>query len=198
MEKKKLDDWFEKLIAADENKKKILSNNDYINWIIDFIKIHGDFSDEDWLYSEENLSEGDEENVKNLSLFFDVINEYAERNYIYPTSTRFNVTYCIKYNDYGLEVGISPGQGCICYCNKVEIDDESTFIDFNDVLTNKKQPQVDYIEGELHHVSQSIINAHQNGVPLVAIEKAVRNTINSLKEQEVVDPKILCRQNPNE
>lgn len=195
MEKTEIDDWFDRLIKFDETKKQIMTNDEYIKWVISFAEIHGFFSDEDWFDAEDELSDDDAKKLKNLGAFFDLINEYAERNYIFPISTRFNTTYNVKYQNHGLRVGIMFGQGCSCYCEKAEIDDEKEFVDFTDILTNKRQPQVDYIENELAKISESITLAYHNGLPLTALERTIRNTFSELKKSEQESPKTLIRKN---
>ena len=162
--------------------KTIMSSIDYITWLIDFTKDKEGFNDDDWTYSYEKLSDSDLEKVNELSLFFEGINDYAKINYIYSYPRSFGEYYLIKVGDIGFEIGIMTGQGTLFYCKKTKVDKE--YIDYLDILTNRKQDNVSYIKENLDNLSNIIISLYESGVPLDAIIESVDGVINKIVKNE--------------
>lgn len=78
--------------------KSIFSGYDYMNWLNSFTANNKGFSDEDYLYLPEKISKDDLDKVNNLGLFFEGIEKYADKNYIYPTMYEYQSFYGIKDN----------------------------------------------------------------------------------------------------
>ena len=66
-----------------QDKKNIISNNDYILWLEKFTITNPNFTTEDWLYYPNKISDEDKEQVKKLELCYSGIYMYAESNFIY-------------------------------------------------------------------------------------------------------------------
>ncbi len=183
-----MDNWFDKYIEEQKRKaeetKKILSNTDYIKWLKEFTQDKERFFDDQWLYNPEEISDFDRENVGKLSLIYEGINKYAKENYIYPTYRDIGNFYKIKLDEFYFEIGILSGQGVVFCFNKVSCETDEEFIDFSDIMNNKKQENVDQINYELDFLANTIITTHNNGVPLDAIASTFDSTIKSLKEDE--------------
>ena len=170
-----------------ENKRKekiinIVSSIDYIKWLIDFTKDKEGFTDNDWDYAPIKLSKNDQEKVDDLQLLFEGIYNYAKKNYIYSTPCSLGEYYNIKIGDIGFEIGYITGQGTMFYCKRVDIQDN--FIDFMDILSNKKQDNVDYIEKELNMLSDMINNIYNNGIPIDAITETYNIAIRDIIKKE--------------
>ena len=190
----KTDDWFERLFRKKgEIKKQIMSNDDYIKWIISALG-YNDVLDQE-LEMVKHIRKGDLEKIENLDVFFDAIDDYARRNYISEVGDLYACAYNIKYNDIGLQIGINGGQGSSCYCVKLPISDDKRFIDFNDILTNKEQPVVPYIKDFLNGVSKSIESAYRSGAPIYVIRQVVEDTMSNLRTSESDISKTLSREN---
>ena len=196
--------WIENLIKKQEEDreitKKLLSDTSYIEWISSFTQDKDGFDDET-LFSLDK-DDPNKKYIKYLNLFYDGINEYAERNYIYPelnetTHHFFGSHFNIRLNDFGFEIGYISGQGVIFLCNKKEIENESDFIDFNDIITNKKQDNVDSINETLNNLSTIVSEAYQNGVPIEAIRNRIDLTIRDLNKIEKDKHKKLIREPKN-
>lgn len=136
--KVKMDELVDKFIAKEKQKNKeiknMLSSTDYINWLHDFSKDKNGFSDDDWLYFPEKLSESDREKVGKLYLLYEGIDRYAEENHISPEPCKFGNYYGVKLNDFSFEIGVLIGQGTVSFFNKVPLEDDREFIDFNDIM----------------------------------------------------------------
>ena len=170
----------------DERKSKtefIFSNTDYINWLINFTKESGSFADDDWLYFPEQIDPKDKDFVDNFNLFYSGIEKYATKNHIYPEYVEFGNFYRIKYNGIGFEIGMQAGQGTYFYCKTIEICDDLKFIDFNDIINNKKYGNVDDINSCLNALSNLIKLLHDLGVPIESITTTFNETKKELEKK---------------
>ena len=149
------------------------------------------FSNDDWLYSPEKLSEADRENVEELSLFYEGVANYSKQNHIYPVSFDYGNFYLVKLNDFGFEIGIYVGQGISYFFNKAQLEDDKEFLDFNDIINGKKQDNVDQINATLDSLSSMVVTAYESGVPIEAITNTLSNTINEITSKK--DGKKLVR-----
>ena len=186
--KKRANKWVDEYIAKERSKRAIIkgmvSNTEYVEWLYQFTQDKDSFSDNEWLYFPEKISQSDRKNVEKLSLFYEIIEEYAEENYIYPTPCDFGNFYRVKSNDFGFEIGVLIGQGTVFFFNKSSLENDKVFIDFHDVITGKKQNNVDTINDALNSLSDTIKSAYDSGVPIEAIEGIFDKTIKSIKEDK--------------
>jgi len=138
--KKWLDEYLIKENIKNIKIQKILSNTDYMRWLEIFTIEHLSFFDNDWLYVPERISKKDYEQVDNLHLLYFGIKKYASENNLNPTYCYddWGNFYKIKFGNVGFEIGLLLGQGNQFFCNRVGIENEKDFIDFNDISKNKK------------------------------------------------------------
>jgi len=165
-------------------KNNMFSSTDYINWLTNFTLKNTNFTDEDWIYFPEKITKEDYENISNLHLMYDGISKYANKNYLYPTDCYFGNFYKIKFNNIGFEIGILQGQGTIFFCNRIPIENNQDFIDFNDIINNKKSNNLIAIESELNNLSILIISLYQNNVPIDIIKTTINNTLNDINFEQ--------------
>lgn len=194
--KEKLKRWADEYRARlDERNLKIqemFANSEYIDWLSRFTLENQNFSDDMWLYFPEKISKEDGSRVNDLCLMYEGIDKYASENYIFPYHCDFGNFYKIKFNDVGFEIGTLSGQGTIFFCSRVSIEDEKEFIDFNDIINNKKSDNVTTIENSLSELSEHVISLSNNGVPLEAITNTLNSTLSKLhSEKEVSKVKVL-------
>jgi len=188
------EEFFRKENEEKNKMENMLSDTDYIKWLEKFTLEHSGFTDEDWLYFPEKITKEDLEKVNDFHLMYNGIEEYACKNYIYPTSSAFGKIYKIKLDNTGFELGKQVGQGTRFFCNIIEIKEEKDFIDFNDVINNNKRDNVLYIENKLNDLSNYIIYLYENGIPLEAIEDTLNDTINKINSKNnLSQPKVLKR-----
>jgi hypothetical protein len=187
----KMKKWLEEQIKKDEQinleKKDILSNTKYIDWLENFTKEHKEFTDDEWTYCPEKLSISDLEKVNKLHLLYDGIDEYASKNYLYPTVVDFGAVHKIKLNNTGFEIGVFTGQGSLFFCRRIKIskNNKQNFIDFNDIINNKKQDGVDEIDKKLNKLSNLIEDLDKSGIPHDAIKNTFIATLNKPKYNKV-------------
>ena len=166
----------------------MMSGIEYIDWLINFTKDKEGFYDSAWDYSEEKLSESDQEKVYDLSLFFEGIYCYAKENRIYSKDGRLGEYFQIRIGDIGFEIGYRSGQGTDFYCKRVSPEDN--FIDFIDILFNKKQDNLEFIEEGLNNLSNMISYLYNNGIPMEAIIETVNKTTRSIEREKKLLKKI--------
>ena len=124
------------------------------------------------------------ENVKKLGDFYSAISEYADRNYIYPEDTKVSKYYRVKYHCSMLHVGYIGNKEPEFFCARQELDDESKYIDIEDIIDNKKQAHVPIIEKSLNQLDKRIIKLHEDGIPGEAIELSLKKTLIKLRENK--------------
>ena len=195
--KAKMSKWVEEYISKEKLKseeiKGMMSNTAYIEWLNLFTQDKGGFSDDDWLYFPEKISEFDRKNVEKLCLFYEGIDNYAQQNYIYPVSCEFGNFYRVKLNGFGFKIGILVGQGTVFFFNKDSLEKDKDFIDFNDIMTGKKQDNVDQINATLDSLSNMVITAYESGVPIETIVNTLDNTIKEIMSKGEDKTKTLVR-----
>ena len=179
-----------------EKIKSLMSNTDYIEWLIEFTKDKEGFSDDDWIYSSEKLDDVAKGKVDDLQLFFEGIYQYSRINYIYSLTRPLGECYKIRIGDIGFEIGYLSGQGTKFYCRRILLEEMENAIDFMDIVNKKKQDSVEYIERSLEKFSNMFIELYNNGVPIEAINEALdrgMKYINKIEreKQDTEEQKIL-------
>lgn len=166
-------------------KNNIIVNDDYIKWLEKFTS-NGRFTDNDWLYFPEKMSNEDKENIDKLQLFYEIIKEFAEKSHIYPKSSgnNYNEYYFVIYNNTVFKIGYIAGQGTVFFCDKLKIIDENDLkncIKFEDIKYNKIK-DVSLIEDKLSALSEYIYSI-VGIVPIEDIESLTNNIIKEVKSK---------------
>lgn len=180
----RLEEYIARYKADREKAKNIVTNDKYMRWLAKFSYTYTAFADDTWLYMPEKLSAEDLEKVNSLSFFFEGIEVYAMKNFlpIYPDECGHYVL--IKFNDVGYRIGTEHGQGSYSYCSRVEITSDQVFIDFNDIMNDKKQEHVDFITQKLDDLSKLIDEMISSGVPVTNISATVASTLDKYEDQD--------------
>ena len=180
MKNKVVNDLIKKL----KKKEKIKTNSDSISWLEKYTDKYPRFTDDEFLFEKKVKNVNDKENVEDLGLLFEVINEYANNNYLYAIKdSGYAGHYNIKYHNIGYEIGCMVGQGTLFFCGRTEYIDDN-FIDFEDILLNKKQPHVDDIGKKLEGLQTIIATYYNQGVPIEAIETSLKEVIKDIHTEK--------------
>ena len=99
------EDYFNKEAEREELIQKLKYDTSYIEWLKQYTQDNESFSDIVLHYSSEEISKFDRENIEKLNLFFDLIRDYAQHNYIYPVHSISGDYYRVKYNDFAFVIG---------------------------------------------------------------------------------------------
>ena len=136
--KAKMDKLVEEFVKREKVKsekiKSMMSDTTYMEWLNRFTQDKERFYDDDWLYFPERIEDADRENVEKLFLFYEGIREYAEQVHFYPTPCECGDFYKVRLNESGFKIGILFGQGTVFFCEKIPVENEEEFIDFNNIL----------------------------------------------------------------
>ena len=110
----------DEVLKRREEMKDIISNNEYIEWLLEFTSKHSNFFyDDDWDPKSERISDKDRKNIKRLSVFFELVSEYAEQ---YQNRDGY---FCkVKYGEEVLNVGVMHGNTVIHYASIASKTDE--------------------------------------------------------------------------
>lgn len=176
-------EYDEKMFSKDKKKKEIFSDTNYMKWLENFTIKHPSFASDTWLYFQEQISKEDNENVGDLYLLYEGIDFYANRNYIYPMTCEFGDYYNIKLDNVCYEIGMLIGQGTLFFCNRKPLNKDLEYIDFNDIIDDKKKDGVTTIENGLNQLSNLVVSLYENNVPIEAIIMTLENTLNEIKSQ---------------
>ncbi len=154
-----------------------------MNWLNRFTADTKGFSDEEYLYFPEKISKDDLDKVNNLGLFFEGIEKYADKNYIYPTMYEYQSFYGVKdnVNEVYYKIGVIEGQGGSFFCERIEYTSEQPFIDFNDIMNDKVRDNVKEIGTDLDNMSNLVLSLYNKGVPLEAIKETLDKTISEIE-----------------
>lgn len=175
-----VNEFFKQFIEALEMNEKLVSSNEYMLWLEQFMSSRTGFLDDDWLYKPEEISKEDYERVEQLSCFLSGIRSYAARNFIrLESDDDYDSHVFIKFNEIGYEIGTFSGQGTVAYCHRVDISADKNFIDFNDIVTNKKQDNVDSITDKLNELDSLVSVLLELGTPEDAILSRVSKSLSN-------------------
>ena len=175
--------WIREKKERDAKLKRLFSSYDYMNWLNSFTADTKGFTGEDYLYFPEKISKEDLDKVNNLGLFFEGIEKYADKNYIYPTMYEYQSFYGVKdnVNEVYYKIGVIEGQGGSFFCERIEYTSEQPFIDFNDIMNDKVRDNVKEIGTDLDNMSNLVLSLYNKGVPLEAIKETLDKTISEIE-----------------
>lgn len=184
MENNIIDDFFKNLEFESKEEKKLLKNDNYLNWLKGFIKKYGGFYDIQSDYFINNASINDGENIKKIKYLFSIISEYASNNYIYANDKDCDISYYVKYKDFTFLIGMMYGEERIYYCNKIMDKKEHKYIDLDLVRKNISDSNKDKYDSILNDLTKTINGIIDEGVPINAIEDTVKNSIINHKKKK--------------
>lgn len=187
-DEKKITEFIEfcaqEIFMSAEITRNIIKNNDYINWLEEFIANNKSFSDSHLLGYPDDTTMFEEKNISKLTNFYDVIEMYAEKNYIYPSKDDIGKHYNIKYNNIGYEIGTANVLGgSVHWVRKHELstDKQDDFIDFKDIQENKITKEARNTKKYLTNL-ETFLNLLVEDVPVEAIEKTTNAWVKALKD----------------
>lgn len=171
------DDTMDEIISELKEMELLKANDDYMRWLIEFKKIHPDYFN-GYEVLNYQLCNIDKENIKKISLFYNVIFKYAIKNYIYPDIYENGELFKIKYKDKGYYIGV-VNDNCF-YMECINIDKDKQYIDFNDIIDDKKLERARDIDNKIAKINYLIDTIHGAGVSVENIRRILDNYLNSI------------------
>lgn len=92
--------------------------------------------------------------------------------------------YNIQLNGDGFKIGILHGQGSRCYYEKADGLNREKFINFQDILLDKRINRLDEYNNYLNLLYSFIHTLYNSGINVRDIAITAQNTINSFNGQE--------------
>ena len=178
------------LERGNERKKmsnNLINNDDYINWLDDFTKVHPEII----ILEIPNInyycgiSLDEFVNISFLSDFYKLISKYARKNYIFPNAfDDYENYYVIKVYNVFYEIGviIDDEQDVNFFCRRLQENEEGRyFIDFKDIKENKVRHEAFHIRKNLKKlvavINQLILS---NNIPVEAIADTTAEAIQKI------------------
>lgn len=118
-------------VAKNEKINRILNDEEYINWLANFTLDVPKFYCDSWGCSNQVIH-----NIQDISILYEIIQNFANENYIEPTLTACGNYYSLKHNNAGYNIGVMKGPETIYYCTRVK--NAENYIYFKDIQNNTK------------------------------------------------------------
>lgn len=147
-------------------KEEMFSNYDYINWLNEFSLKNKSFT------NEQIFDECDLINVNKLSLFYEVIADYAFNQGIVAKGDEWSSFYSIVYNGCYFEIGTIYGQGSCFFCSNVPFNDKYRYIDFNEI----------YIMFRMNVLGNKLCKLYKNGYSFNAVLNEFDKSVKILRK----------------
>lgn len=176
MENAYIKEMLQELEEKESIKREMLLNDSYIKWLEHFTEKFQDFNHNSWLYSPEEISKEEYNNVIKIIDFYEIIDKYACRNYIYPNKTKSGNYYLISYNDVLYNIYVIAGQGTVFGCNRIEGEKDIDFnvINYASIKENKDSEKKIFIDKKIKKLSKQISELIKVGVPIEAIDECIK------------------------
>lgn len=177
--------YIQEFIREENDKKRkiqeIFSDNNYVEWLCRFTLDNSIFSEDDWLYFTDKLSQEDKLHLQDFKLFFEGLKAYADKNFIYPVQANYNVYYLLNYNGVNFKIGITFGQGASYFCERTELSKNA--INFSSILSSVENHKTELIKNKLEKLSNVIRYLISIGIPEEAIIETVNGAINMASDK---------------
>lgn len=180
----KNDDFILKFVHRESIKNIMRSSKEYVNWLKKFTEENPSFSDDYYEIVSGEYSDTDKINMKNLSLLFEVIDEYAKKNYMSTRKNEYSESYNFRSDDISYNIGFFRGQGSSFFCQRIDDIETKDFIDFDDIIKGSYTNDFEKNKNEVEKMKNSVMELYQSGVPLEIIKSEFENTIKNLKSRK--------------
>lgn len=180
----KNDDFILKFVHRESIKNIMRSSKEYVNWLKKFTEENPSFSDDYYEIVSGEYSDTDKINMKNLSLLFEVIDEYAKKNYMSTRKNEYSESYNFRSDDISYNIGFFRGQGSSFFCQRIDDIETKDFIDFDDIIKGSYTNDFEKNKNEVEKMKNSVMELYQSGVPLEIIKSEFENTIKNITSEK--------------
>ncbi len=167
-------DYCQKVRNSTVEIHKILSNNEYIDWLCHFSEEVTSLADT----NTDDYSDDDVKHINNLQYLYGAIRLYADKAYLVPDEVDGSYVYYLRYNDIVWIIGQTIGEVKTYFYTRVgSVAEEKVIIDFKDMQDEKKLIHSDSIKVGLAELAKHIELLLENGVPEEEIRKVTEDAI---------------------
>lgn len=180
----KNDDFILKFVHRESIKNIMRSSKEYVNWLKKFTEENPSFSDDYYEIVSGEYSDTDKINMKNLSLLFEVIDEYAKKNYMSTRKNEYSESYNFRSDDISYNIGFFRGQGSSFFCQRIDDIETKDFIDFDDIIKGSYTNDFEKNKNKVEKMKNNVMELYQSGVPLEIIKSEFENTIKNITSEK--------------
>lgn len=142
------------------------------------------------ILNEENLDRIDKELINkelfmnslpndiNIEKLFDKINKYVKENFIINVSLQGEVYY-FRHNSIGYEIGMLYGPEIMYYLKRIDIEDESKFINIEDVRNNVVSLESEKTTNQMRIIKDAMSELNSLGI---SMDSVINETISISRE----------------
>lgn len=165
-------------VVKKERINKILNSDEYINWLEQFTLEHTKFYNDSFFSSNQQ-----NQNIQDISLLYEIIENYAKDNYIATIPTVCGNYYEICHNNIDYQIGIMFGPETIYYCTRT--NKTQNHISFRNIQTNAKTHTATLINTKMEDLTQLLNDMIDNNINsdiiLSATEKTIQKVLKKTK-----------------
>ena len=154
-----------------------MNNPDFISWLCVFSSKNVYFTNSESDLG--NFSVKDRTNVRYLGIFYEIVSDYAKKNYINSEDGSF----IVSYKKYAFRIGYIDN--CL-FCQRVQYDTVLNCIDFMDIKNGKPSKKSTKVRNILKNLPEVIRGAYRAGAPIEDISEVVNDTLDSIKKGDKV------------
>ena len=161
-----------------ENTIYVLTNSNFMNWIIKKLNAHYYIDDHD-----NKNNETDEFYSKKLATLYHLISDYAKKNNIEPVKFMENNLYYVEYR--GNVFFVYEGNNSFgCFNNTLDKKELPYCINFSDVIMTNINDIVNQDNSLFKDLIQEIVKLHRKGISLDFIKEYINNYLSKLGSNE--------------
>ena len=134
---------FEKQYSECQKTIEKILFGDYLQWLEQFTLKYPNFTDIEWEYFNEKVSETDYKNIVNLRLLYEIIAIYSQENYSARSQVYINY-FIVRNNNFTFQIGNIQDDSSIIYIIKDNVSNQfmtKCSIDLEDIREKYKQGQ---------------------------------------------------------
>lgn len=162
-------------IIKQQSINRIMNNPDFISWLCVFSSKNVYFTNNESNFSGFKIK--DRENIRYLGIFYEIVSEYAKRNYINSEDGSF----IVSYKNHAFRIGYDDKY---IFCRSVQYDSVLDCIDFMDIRNGKPSKNKRKIANMLEILPIIIRNIHRYGASADDISNVVNATLKSIEESK--------------
>lgn len=161
-----------------EDMVYVLSNTNFMNWIIKELNEHYYIDDHN-----SKLTEEDAFYASKLKTLYELVAEYAYKNYIEVSKSMQYNLYYVYYN--GTVFFVYEGSNSYgCFNNTLDKKNVLYCINFEDVIKSKLDDIINSDTGLLHGLKKEIMKLNNKGVSLEFIREIFGKVLEEVKEEK--------------
>ncbi len=176
--------FFKQMIADQEDRKTIATNDEYMDWLVSMVE-------KDLAFRDKTLTSEEKAKYRRVENLYMAIADYCDMNYIEPKSDIFSESHLIDFKGTIYEIGVIYGCGSYTFFIPYEdscdydVNRLSSCVNFEDVKSNKLTVRAKVINSRkqaLEEYLMDMINIEE--IPDNVIKDSVDKVLQRKKEEQ--------------